>query len=47
MSLAGCIGTIFVIVAGKRKLSYESLRVELERAISGEIWGRRSLIISR
>lgn len=30
MSLAGCIGTIFAIVAGKRKLSYESLRVELE-----------------
>ena len=30
MSLAGCIGTIFAIVAGKRKLSYQSLRVELE-----------------
>ncbi|MCC6024080.1 MAG: OsmC family protein, partial [Thaumarchaeota archaeon] len=30
MSLAGCIGTIFAIVAGKRKLGYESLRVELE-----------------
>lgn len=30
MSLAGCIGTIFAIVAGKRKLSYERLRVELE-----------------
>jgi putative redox protein len=30
MSLAGCIGTIFAIVAGKRRLSYESLRVELE-----------------
>ena len=30
MSLAGCIGTIFAIVAGKRKLSYEGFRVELE-----------------
>ncbi len=30
MSLAGCVGTIFAIVARKRGLSYESLKVELE-----------------
>lgn len=30
MSLAGCLGTIFAIVARKRNLSYEGLRVELE-----------------
>ena len=30
MSLAGCITTIFAVVAEKRKLKYEALRLDLE-----------------